>query len=475
LRDLLTEKQNISEEIILMRAREKVVDDLKFNRLNNRVTYRDLLHQTTKKKKIWPIRKLISEFEEEIFKVMPCWLASPESVSAIFPMKDLFDLVIFDEASQCFAERGIPALYRGKQALVAGDAMQLKPGDLYQTRWQEIDETDPDTEIDSLLDLSSRYLMNVQLLGHYRSKSLELIDFSNQHFYGGDLQLLPDMKAMNQGEPSIQYERIEGNWENNLNLPEADYIATLIDQLIKADASKEIGVITFNAPQQFAVLDTIENTLGNIPKNVFVKNIENVQGDERDIIIFSVGYAPDKNGNVRAQFGSLNLAGGENRLNVAVSRAREKVIVVTSFWPEQLHVEETVNEGPKLLKKYLQFAQSVSKGTFEPYTHQQEGKRVVRNLKSEIKKWAAEKWPDFVVENTKLPFYDLTAYKDTRLLGAVLTDDNYYYQSLSAKSDHALTPQLLEHKHWASLRVYSRNYWQDPDKFFNEISKFLNR
>jgi hypothetical protein len=99
----------------------------------------------------------------------------------------------------------------------------------------------------------------------------------------------------------------------------------------------------------------------------------------------------------------------------------------------------------------------------------------VRNLKSEIKKWAAEKWPDFVVENTKLPFYDLTAYKDTRLLGAVLTDDNYYYQSLSAKSDHALTPQLLEHKHWASLRVYSRNYWQDPDKFFNEISKFLNR
>jgi superfamily I DNA and/or RNA helicase len=475
LRDLLTEKQNISEEIIIMRAREKVVDDLKFNRLNNRVTYRDLLHQTSKKKKVWPIRKLISEFEEEIFKVMPCWLASPESVSAIFPMKDLFDLVIFDEASQCFAERGIPALYRGKQALVAGDAMQLKPGDVYQTRWQEVDETDPDTEIDSLLDLSSRYLMNVQLMGHYRSKSLELIDFSNQHFYGGDLQLLPDMKAMNSDEPSIQFERIEGSWENNINQPEADYIATLIDQLIKSAVNKEIGVITFNAPQQFAVLDAIEKIVGNIPENVFVKNIENVQGDERDIIIFSVGYAPDKNGNVRAQFGSLNLAGGENRLNVAVSRAREKVIVVTSFWPEQLHVEETVNEGPKLLKKYLQFAQSVSKGSFEPYTHLETSKRVTRNLKSEIKKWAAEKWPDYAIENNKLPFYDLTAYKDTRLLGAVLTDDNYYYQSLSAKSDHALTPQLLEHKHWASLRVYSRNYWQDPDKFFNEISKFLNR
>lgn len=475
LRDLLTEKQNISEEIILMRAREKVVDDLKFNRLNNRVTYRDLLHQTTKKKKVWPIRKLISEFEEEIFKVMPCWLASPESVSAIFPMKDLFDLVIFDEASQCFAERGIPALYRGKQALIAGDAMQLKPGDLYQNRWQEVDETSPETEIDSLLDLSSRYLMNVQLLGHYRSKSLELIDFSNRYFYGGDLQLLPDMQAMNLGEPSIRFERIDGTWENNINPAEADYIVTLIDQLIKKEPTKEIGVITFNAPQQFAVLDAIESSFGNIPDNVFVKNIENVQGDERDIIIFSVGYAPDKNGNVRAQFGSLNLAGGENRLNVAVSRAREKVIVVASFWPEQLHVEDTLNEGPKLLRKYLEFAQSVSKGTFEPYTHPEAGKRVTRNLKNEIKKWATEKWPDFIIEGNKLPFYDLTAYKDNRLVGAVLTDDNYYYQSLSAKSDHALTPDLLDHKHWTFLRVYSRNYWQDPDKFFNEIAKFLNQ
>jgi superfamily I DNA and/or RNA helicase len=165
LRDLLKDKQEISEEIILLRAREKVIDDLKFNRLNNRVTYRDLLHQVTKKKKIWPVRKLIAEFEEEVFKLVPCWLASPESVSAIFPMSELFDLVIFDEASQCFAERGIPSLYRGKQAIVAGDAMQLKPGDLYQSRWQDEDETHPDVEIDSLLELSSRYLMSVQLKG----------------------------------------------------------------------------------------------------------------------------------------------------------------------------------------------------------------------------------------------------------------------------------------------------------------------
>jgi len=475
LRDLLNEKNGISEEIILLRAREKVVDELKFNRLNNRVTYRDLLHQAKKKKKIWPLRKVLAEFEEEIFKLIPCWLASPESVSAIFPMKELFDLVIFDEASQCFAERGIPALYRGKQAVVAGDSMQLKPGDFYQSRWQEEDETQPDAEIDSLLELSSRYLLQVQLQGHYRSKSLELIDFSNRHFYNGNLQLLPDMQEMNANKPCLQYEKIEGHWINNTNPEEALHVVALVSKLIHENSEKEIGVVTFNAPQQSLIMDMIEKVVGHIPPTLFVKNIENVQGDERDIIIFSVGYAPDEKGKVAAQFGSLNLAGGENRLNVAVSRARERAIVVTSLWPDQLHVEDTLNEGPKLLKLYLQFVLDVSKGQYEPFAKPITTKKTSFNLKEEIKEWAKGKWPEYKVEENRLPFYDLTIELNNRKLGAVLTDDNFYLQSLSAKSDHALTPRLLELKNWPFLRVYSRNYWQDPDKFFNEISKFLNR
>ena len=257
LRDLHREKQNISEEIVLLRAREKVVDELKFNRLNNRVTYRDLLHQVTKKKKIWPIRKLVSEFEEEIFKLVPCWLASPESVSAIFPMADMFDLVIFDEASQCFAERGIPSLYRGKQAIIAGDAMQLRPGDFYQSRWQDEDDDQPDSEVDSLLELAGRYLMNTQLRGHYRSKSPELIEFSNRHFYKGNLEFLPDLNALNQNGPALTYEKIEGVWENNTNLPEATHVASKVIELIKENPSLEIGIVTFNSPQQTLILDVI--------------------------------------------------------------------------------------------------------------------------------------------------------------------------------------------------------------------------
>jgi len=477
LRDLQREKQNISEEIVLIRAREKVVDELKFNRLNNRVTYRDLLHQVTKRKKIWPIRKLVSEFEEEVFKLVPCWLASPESVSAIFPMADLFDLVIFDEASQCFAERGVPALYRGKQAIIAGDAMQLRPGDFYQSRWQEEDDDHPDSEVDSLLELAGRYLMNIQLRGHYRSKSPELIEFSNRNFYKGNLQFLPDLNALNQQQPALVYEKIEGVWENNVNLPEAHCVANLVLELTKGNPAQDIGIVTFNAPQQALILDLIEDVFRDallpIPESLFVKNIENVQGDERDIIIFSVGYAPDKKGNVAAQFGSLNLAGGENRLNVAVSRAREKIIVVTSLWPDQLKVEDTLNAGPKLLKKYLQFVLEVSKGNFRVDIPVENQKQTAVHLRDVIKKWASIKWPDYLLEENRFPYFDFTLKKGERVIGGLFTDDNIYFQSPSVKADHVLTPQLMELKNWPFVRVYSRNVWQDPDKFFNEVSKLL--
>src|SRR5205085_965739 len=137
LQNLVEEKQKLSQDILLVKARERVYDNLEYNRLNNRVTYRDLHHQVTKKKKIWPLRKVITDFQEEVFRIMPCWMASPESVSAIFPMQEMFDVVIFDEASQCFSERGIPSMYRGKQLVIAGDDMQLKPSELYQVRWEE--------------------------------------------------------------------------------------------------------------------------------------------------------------------------------------------------------------------------------------------------------------------------------------------------------------------------------------------------
>ena len=493
LREQIAVKQKISAEIILLRARERAINDLEFNRLNNRITYRDLHHQVTKKKKIWPVRKIVSEFEDELFRILPCWLASPESVSAIFPLKEMFDLVIFDEASQCYAERGIPAMYRGKQLMVAGDSKQLRPSDIYQVRWQTEDIEEPDLEIDSLLDLSERYLQRVQLNGHYRSKSPSLIDFSNHHFYGGHLNLLPDASVLNHPEPAIEYVKTNGIWENNTNVIEAEKITELVVRIHEQYPEKEIGIITFNAPQQTLVLDKLEEKFARqsqiIPESLFIKNIENVQGDEKDIIIFSIGYAPDAKGKINMQFGSLNVAGGENRLNVAITRAREKIYIVTSILPEQLHVEDTKNPGPKLLKQYLHYAKGISDQTGKPFIKKGAGHPVAWYLKTKIKEHnhfkkaelEADSLPfaDLVVKKANLPALNTSAGKsngqESRFYGLIMTDDDLYYQSISVKDPHALIPLLLEQKNWKHTMLYSRSYWQDPDKFFNEVAKFVTQ
>ncbi|MBS1490964.1 MAG: DUF4011 domain-containing protein [Bacteroidetes bacterium] len=470
LQDEIITKQALSAEILLLRARERIISDLAFNRLNNRVTYRDLLHQTTKKKKSWPIRKIVTEFEEEVFKLLPCWMASPETVSAVFPMKEIFDLVIFDEASQCFAERGIPALYRGKQALIAGDNRQLRPGDFYQARWQEEDWEEPDAEVESLLELGERYLLSLQLNGHYRSRSIELIHFSNHFFYNNKLVMLPNFHQLNQQEAAIDYLKVNGVWENQTNRAEAEAIVDLVFAIQHKQPEKEIGIITFNAPQQNLIQDVLEEYPNKparyIPENIFVKNIENVQGDERDIIIFSIGYAPDKEGNLRAQFGSLNQSGGENRLNVAISRAREKIIVVASLEPEELDVAHTLNQGPKLLKSYLQYAKEVSTKNTQPLIPAKSTTGFSQQLKNKIltapmgKEW---------VEN-KFPWQDLTRCQDGLVQLALFTDDQLYFESLSSKADHALTPLLLKIKKWPYQRVYSRNYWVNPKKFWSDLN-----
>jgi DNA polymerase IIIc chi subunit len=476
LRDHIQEKEIISNEILMTRARENVVEDLEFNRLNNRVTYRDLHHQTTKKKKIWPVRKLVTEFEHELFRLLPCWLASPESVSAIFPMKEMFDLVIFDEASQCFAERGIPAMYRAKQIVVAGDSRQLRPGDIYQVRWQEEEVDDVNLEVESLLDLATRYFIKVQLNGHYRSQSLELIDFSNRNFYDGQLRLLPDERSMNNTQPPVHFHKVEGMWENNINTVEAEMVANLVFQLNREFPTKKIGVITFNAPQQNHVLDKLEEKFSSgqtvLPESIFVKNIENVQGDERDIIIFSIGYAPDKKGKLNLQFGTLNTSGGENRLNVAITRALEQIIIVSSIWPEALRTEDSKNRGPKLLKEYLTFARDAAQGNFKPSLHTKNN-RSEWYLKERVKRWSMNKFPGVKLEDDNLPFADLSVKMTEKYNGLILTDDDLYQESLSARAAHASIPIILENKHWKYTRIFSRNYWKDPDKFFNEVSKFM--
>lgn len=449
----ITLKQKLSSDITSIKLREATYQDVEKNRLGNRVTYRELGHQVTKKRKIWPIRKLLENYADEVFALIPCWMASPEAVSAIFPMESgLFDLVIFDEASQCYAEYSLPAAFRGKQWVVTGDSKQLSPSDLYRVRYEdrtEDEEYSAAIEIESLLDLAGQSLDHYQLTGHYRSLSLDLIDFSNRNFYKKSLKLLPDFRKINDREPGIEYIKTEGVWKNNTNAVEVDEVLRLIRDL--AGSGKSIGVVTFNFYQQAAIQDALEKEV-TLPEGLFVKNIENVQGDERDIIIFSMGYAPDEKGRVSMQFGTLNMQGGENRLNVAVTRAREKIYFVTSLWPSQLQTEQTANEGPKLLRAYMDYALQVSEGKFEP------APLATGQFRSDwlLKERLVRQNPAFEKE---LPFGDITIKEEGAYKGLVLTDDDLYHYSKSSKEPHAYLPLLLRLKNWPFRRVYSREYW----------------
>lgn len=426
LQAAIVQKQALSRAILLMQLREQTYKEVEFNRLQNRTTYRELQHQVAKKRKIWPVRKLMEQHADEVFRLVPCWLASPETVSAVFPLvRGLFDLVIFDEASQCYAEYGIPAMYRGQQTVVVGDSKQLTPYDLYRVRYEsENDEETPALEVESLLDLAKQYLPETLLEGHYRSRSLDLIGFSNQHFYKNKLQLLPHFDDANATEPVINYVKVEGVWENNRNEIEAQKVIELLEILQNTHPTSSLGVVTFNQPQQQLIENRLNRDVASLAA-LFIKNIENVQGDERDIIVFSVGYAPDTRGKMRAQFGSLNAQGGENRLNVAITRARQKIYIVTSILPNQLQVEEATHAGPKLLKAYLQYALEVSENR----------------------------------DRKELPFADLTVQNTDGYESVILTDDNRYQQAISIKEPHAYLPLQLRTKGWRFERVWSRVWW----------------
>lgn len=464
----ILKKQGLSRESLLVKLREQTYRNLTLNRLNNVVTYRDLLHQTTKKRNVWPVRKLMESFADDVFKLVPCWLASPESVSAMFPLREgLFDLIIFDEASQCFAENGVPAMMRGKQVIVTGDNQQLRPSDLYRIRVDDAesdDETPTALEVESLLELAAQQLPQVFLTEHYRSRSLDLITFSNQYFYQNKLSLLPHFEGINQHEPAIRYMNVKGIWQQNTNSAEAEAILQLLGEIAIELPGRSVGIVTFNFPQQQLIQDMLENRHSvatqplpslndsGLPSALFVKNIENVQGDERDVIIFSVGYAPDERGRLSMQFGSLNARGGENRLNVAVTRARERVYVVTSLWPEQLTITETANEGPKLLKAYLTYALDVAQRRFRPTPRPTDSLSFGSLLTDKI----AALNPDWQPE---LPFADLTVKADDTYQSLILTDDNMYYHQ-TIKQSHAYLPIALQARKWPFQRVWSREFWR---------------
>ncbi|HSJ69029.1 MAG TPA: DEAD/DEAH box helicase, partial [Anditalea sp.] len=458
----LAEKQDICTFIAELKLREQIISNLEYNRLNNLMTYRDLAHQVRKKKKLWPIKKLIENHGQEIFKLMPCWLASPETVSALFPLDQSFDLVIFDESSQCYVEKGLPAMLRGKQVVVAGDSQQLQPFDLYKVRL-DADEEGVDVEVDSLLDLSSNYFQKYYLEGHYRSESLSLIQFSNQHFYEDRLEMIPRMDLVNSDFCAFDLIKVEGIWQQQTNKVEAEEVLRQLYICQKNYPAETIGVITFNYYQMELIQDMLSEVNDLDKELVKVKNIENVQGDEFDQVIFSIGYAKNTAGKFTANFGLLARREGEHRLNVAITRARKRITVVTSMYGEDFKVQHLKYEGVKLLRAYINYVAQIV-----------EGRRIEINpmpLHGFQNTWLLSEKISGEIEGYDLSpnllskVYDLTVIKDNNYYGAILTDDRRLYASNNVKAVFVYHPQLLKSKGWKANQVFSRQYWLEGKKF----------
>ncbi|MEZ4829221.1 MAG: AAA domain-containing protein [Bacteroidia bacterium] len=499
-------------ELVRRRIVENILGNIEYNRLKNRVTYRTIHHQVSKKRLIWSVRRLVAtKWREGLSELMPCWMASPESVSAIFPMeKDFFDVVIFDEASQCFVERAIPVMLRGKQNVIAGDDKQLQPLDLYKVRYDESEslpeeEEEIALEVESALDLAKNTFSESRLTWHYRSQQEALIRFSNHAFYEGKLQSIPPARPGHFSGPPLEWISVEGAWRNNRNYPEARRVVELIISLIQNPFHPSIGIVTFNYFQQELIRDLLDEKLEQLAttdenlyslllgamhkteneefQGIFVKNIENVQGDERDIIIFSVGYARNENGKLITHFGLLNQKGGENRLNVAITRARHKSYIVCSFLPGELRVEGAVNEGPRLLKSYLQYARSVSEGNMESVTYliQTADERKQTTLATE------NRMADFLAKRLSEAGYQVvrnlgdTSWKldiavkgrgEEFLLG-IECEGNFYFSGRSSKEREVYRRNLLESRGWKMHRVWARNFWADREKEVEKILRLL--
>lgn len=331
-----------------------------------------LLREGEKKRKQKGIRTLLSEMGELIQLLKPCFLMSPLSVSTFLSGSDMqFDLVVFDEASQIFPQDAIGAIYRSKQLIVVGDSNQMPPSNFFNTNTDMDDDEDVGdvADFESILDVCSAAFSQLRLKWHYRSRYEQLISFSNKNFYDSDLITFPSSKT-DKPEIGVDYHYVDGIFDHKTksNRKEADCIVDLIYQHIDKYPERSLGVVAFSISQQ-ELIDKLlaKRRLQNPSKEFFfrsdrkepffVKNLETVQGDERDTVIFSIGYGKDAQGHLKHNFGPLNRLGGERRLNVAVTRAKINVCVVSSMHSTDIDLSRTKSDGVRLLKDYLHYAE----------------------------------------------------------------------------------------------------------------------
>ena len=449
-------------------------------------------HEISKQKRHIPIRQLMRRAATALVALKPCFMMGPMSVAQyLAPGQSKFDIVIMDEASQLKPEDAIGALARGGQMVIVGDPKQLPPTNFFQRVLNEEDEDGDDEsrtaveEGESILDVTSTLFQPVRRLRwHYRSRHQSLIAFSNAEFYQNDLVIFP---SAYHDHPSLGVKHqfvADGVFENSRNPPEAEIVVNAVLEHMREHPDESLGVVTLNLQQREFVEELLDRRISldpdalafqekwnGGPNEFFVKNLENVQGDERDVIFISTTYGPDVRGNQYQRFGPINSATGHRRLNVLFTRAKKRVFVISSIDPERIQTTETTSWGVRALKKYLQFARS---GILQQ--PDQGGDQPANDFEESVGMVLKEHGYEVVPQVGVAGFFIDLAVKHPRRKGAFLLgiecDGASYHSGRSARDRDRLRQEILENLGWKIHRVWSTDWFKSRD---SEIKRLLRK
>lgn len=449
-----------------------------------------LRRELQKQRKHMPVRQLVQGLPTLLPKLKPCLLMSPLSVAQYLDAGYApFDLVVFDEASQIPVWDAVGAIARGKQLAVVGDPKQLPPTNFFNKSSDSDGASDEQVEdLESILDECLGAGMNrLSLQWHYRSRHESLITFSNVHYYDSSLVTFPSPVT---DDVAVRFERVYGVYDrggSRTNRIEAEAIVKGIEAHCLA-ASKNhltIGVVTFNQPQQALIETLLDARRRSNPEldraiatrsqePLFIKNLENVQGDERDVIFFSITFGPDLGGKITMNFGPLNGEGGHRRLNVAISRAREAVVIYSTLMPEQIDLARVRAAGVRDLKHYLEFAlkgpralaEQSSPTGLEPDSPFETA--VIRRLRD--RGWVVH--PQVGCSGYRIDIGVVDPRAPGRYLVGIECDGRTYHSGATARDRDRLRQHILEGLGWRIHRIWSTDWWLNPE---GEILKVMAR
>lgn len=429
------------------------------------------------------IRALFEQIPHVLMKLCPCILMSPISVAQYLSAENnQFDIVIFDEASQLPTCKAVGALARGRNAVIVGDPNQMPPTSFFAGN--TVDEDNLDIEdLDSILDdCLALGMPQAHLNWHYRSRHESLITFSNQEFYESSMLTFP---SVNDREKRVKLIKVDGFFDRGkgrVNEGEANAIIEEIKRRYHDSELKKqtIGVVTFNISQQTLIEDLLQEEYQRDPafdnwantgaEIMFVKNLENVQGDERDVILFSVAFGPDAEGKLSLNFGPLNKDGGWKRLNVAVSRARLEMVVFTTMTSEMIDLKRTKSKGVESLKNFLEFS---GKGRFKgeyAVTRVQKNQGIMEHICQQIAD-AGYKYQKAVGHSKfKVDIAVINPYNEEEYLLGIMLDGEAYSQSSNTKDREVAQISVLEGLGWKLHRVWAMDWWDNREK---EISRLI--